>query len=188
MTHPFPLTGESLALDLVNTRTAAGDLLTGPDRLADWLAVQAERFAEAAEALEAGPDEESLRIVREVRDHTARVLDRLRAGEPPVAEDLAVLVRVQHVAPAVLYPVWDGARVGVIRRRTGSLGARLGAWLAEACAEFLADPAVARVRQCAADDCVLLFLPAHPRRIWCSPARCGNRVRVARHYRRHRAG
>ena len=182
MTHPFPLTGESLALDLVNTRTAAGDLLTGPDRLADWLAVQAERFAEAAEALEAGP------IVREVRAHPARVLDRLRAGEPPVAEDLAVLVRVQHVAPAVLYPVWDGARVGVIRRRTGSLGARLGAWLAEACAEFLADPAVARVRQCAADDCVLLFLPAHPRRIWCSPARCGNRVRVARHYRRHRAG
>ncbi|MEU9839973.1 CGNR zinc finger domain-containing protein [Actinomadura sp. NPDC048032] len=39
---------------------------------------------------------------------------------------------------------------------------------------------------CEADDCVLLFLPAHPRRRWCSAARCGNRVRVARHYRRHR--
>ncbi|MEV3921501.1 CGNR zinc finger domain-containing protein [Actinomadura coerulea] len=32
----------------------------------------------------------------------------------------------------------------------------------------------------------MLFLPAHPRRRWCSAARCGNRVRVARHYRRHR--
>ncbi|WP_433464559.1 CGNR zinc finger domain-containing protein [Spirillospora sp. CA-128828] len=30
------------------------------------------------------------------------------------------------------------------------------------------------------------FLPGHPRRRWCSAARCGNRVRVARHYQRHR--
>ncbi|GAA2507323.1 hypothetical protein GCM10023100_41830 [Actinocorallia cavernae] len=28
-------------------------------------------------------------------------------------------------------------------------------------------------------------LPAHPRRRWCSPARCGNRARVARYYQRH---
>src|SRR5690606_32234478 len=73
------------------------------------------------------------------------------------------------------------------RRRAGPPGRRLAAWLAEAAAEFLADPAVSRVRRCAADDCVLLFLPAHPRRRWCSPTRCGNRVRVARHDRRHRA-
>ena len=30
-------------------------------------------------------------------------------------------------------------------------------------------------------------LPAHPRRRWCSPARCGNRARVARYYQRHGA-
>jgi predicted RNA-binding Zn ribbon-like protein len=34
----------------------------------------------------------------------------------------------------------------------------------------------------------MLFLPAHPRRRWCSPQLCGNRVRVARYYRRHRSG
>ncbi|MFF4211720.1 CGNR zinc finger domain-containing protein [Streptomyces sp. NPDC001796] len=34
----------------------------------------------------------------------------------------------------------------------------------------------------------MLFLPAHPRRRWCSAARCGNRVRVARHYQRRKAG
>ncbi|MER5184162.1 CGNR zinc finger domain-containing protein [Streptomyces sp. NPDC002896] len=59
--------------------------------------------------------------------------------------------------------------------------------LAEAAAELLADPAVTKIRECEAEDCVMLFLAAHPRRRWCSAARCGNRVRVARHYQRHKA-
>ena len=51
---------------------------------------------------------------------------------------------------------------------------------------LLADPAAGRVRGCEGPGCLLLFLPAHPRRRWCSPDLCGNRVRVARHYRRHK--
>ncbi|MDE3722094.1 CGNR zinc finger domain-containing protein [Nocardiopsis sp. N85] len=43
------------------------------------------------------------------------------------------------------------------------------------------------MRACEAPDCVLSFLPAHPEHRWCSPERCGNRVRVARYQRRHRA-
>ena len=31
-----------------------------------------------------------------------------------------------------------------------------------------------------------VFLPANPRRRWCSPAICGNRARVARYYQRHK--
>jgi predicted RNA-binding Zn ribbon-like protein len=64
-------------------------------------------------------------------------------------------------------------------------GPRLAAALAESAVELLGSPAVARLKQCEADDCVLLFLPAHPRRRWCSPQRCGNRIRVARYYGRH---
>ncbi|MFD0573781.1 CGNR zinc finger domain-containing protein [Kitasatospora gansuensis] len=33
---------------------------------------------------------------------------------------------------------------------------------------------------------MLLFRPVNPRRQWCSAARCGNRARVARHYRRQK--
>jgi Conserved protein containing a Zn-ribbon-like motif, possibly RNA-binding len=187
VTAPFPLIGEPLALDLVNTRTAAADLLVTPERLTDWLAVQAERFAEAGEVVAAGLDEGSLQVVRSIRDRVARAVDAARHGEPPQADDLAALAEAQRAAPAVLEVAWDGARVVATRSRTGDVSARLGAWLAEAGAEFLADPAVTRVRQCAADDCVLVFLPAHPRRIWCSAARCGNRVRVARHYHRSRS-
>ncbi|NEA22897.1 CGNR zinc finger domain-containing protein, partial [Actinomadura bangladeshensis] len=70
--------------------------------------------------------------------------------------------------------------------RRGGYGERLAAHLAEAAADLLADPAVGRVRECEADGCVMLFLPAHPRRRWCSATRCGNRARVARYYARRK--
>lgn len=182
----IPLTGEPLALDLVNTRPAVGDLLATPADLRGWLGLEAERFGEAAEVACAELDDGDLAAVRDVRDHAARTLDRIRHGESPAADDLDALNRAQRVAPAVLELGPGTAGLVATRRRTGTAGERLAAWLAEACAEFLAGPAVGDVRQCAADDCVMLFLPAHPRRRWCSAARCGNRVRVARHYQRHK--
>ncbi|WP_344855543.1 CGNR zinc finger domain-containing protein [Planomonospora alba] len=186
MNDTVPLTGEPLALDLVNTRTAAGDLLAVPADLHAWLRLQADRFGEAAELAAADLTAADLSAVRDVRDRTARVLDHVRRGERPADGDLDALNRAQRAAPAVAALTWDGAALTAPRRRTGPPGDRLAAWLAEAAAELPADPAVTRIRRCEADDCVLLFLPSHPRRRWCSAARCGNRVRVARHYRRHR--
>ncbi len=186
MSELVPLTGEPLALDLVNTHPATGDLLATPADLHTWLTLQAERFGEAAELADAELDDGDLAAVRDVRDHTARALDRVRRGERPSADDLEALNRAQRVAPAVLELGWDTSGTTATRRRTGTPGERMAAWLAEAAAGFLADAAVTEVRQCEADDCVMLFLPAHPRRRWCSATRCGNRVRVARHYRRHK--
>jgi predicted RNA-binding Zn ribbon-like protein len=40
------------------------------------------------------------------------------------------------------------------------------------------------LRACHAPGCVLYFSKDHPRREWCSST-CGNRARVARHYKRH---
>ena len=40
------------------------------------------------------------------------------------------------------------------------------------------------LRACGGPGCVLYFVRDHPRREWCS-AGCGNRARVARHYRRN---
>jgi predicted RNA-binding Zn ribbon-like protein len=183
---PIPLTGEPLALDLVNTRPAVGDLLATPSDLRSWLGLEAGRFGEAAEAAGAELDDAALAAVRDVRDHAARALDRIRHGAPPSTDDLDALNRAQRVAPAVLELSRGTTGLIATRRRTGTTGERLAAWLAEECAAFIAGPAVGAVRQCEADDCVMLFLPAHPRRRWCSAARCGNRVRVARHYQRHR--
>jgi predicted RNA-binding Zn ribbon-like protein len=182
----IPLTGEPLALDLVNTHPVAGDLLATPADLTRWLLLQSERFGEAAELADTEPGVDGLEAVRDVRGHAAEALARVRRGERPSADDLDALNRAQRLAPAALELAWGGTAVTAARRRAGTPAQRLAAWLAEACAEFLAGPAVAKVRQCEAEDCVMLFLPAHPRRRWCSATRCGNRVRVARHYQRHK--
>lgn len=192
-----PPTGEPLPLDLVNTRPLSGgsrtDLLGTPDRLAAWVARQGDRLGEETSRMDedaeaAGPAlaEADLAPVHAVRDHTEAALRALMAGRRPPEAALRGLADAQRAAPAVRAPVWDGTAVVAPPRRTGPLGVRLAALLAESAAALLADPLVARVRECAADDCVLLFLPAHPRRRWCSPTRCGNRVRVARHYRRRK--
>ncbi|MEV0596750.1 CGNR zinc finger domain-containing protein [Nonomuraea cavernae] len=181
-----PLTGEPLALDLLNTRSAADDALDTPHGLRTWLELQADRFPEARDLFAAELNDADLAAVHDLRDRTARVLDHVRRGEQPSTDDLEALNRAQRAAPPIAELAWDGGAVTATRRRTGPPGTLLMAWLAEAVAELLADPAVSMVRQCAADDCVLLFLPAHPRRRWCSAARCGNRVRVARHYQRHK--
>ena len=185
MSDLVPLTGEPLALDLVNTRPTTGDLLATPDGLRDWWTLQAARIPDEVPR-EIGA--EDLAAVRAVREHTARALDFVRRGDQPPAADLLALNQAQRAAPAISELGWTGSAVAVVRRRDGSPGLRLAACLAEAAADLLVDPAVATIRACEADDCVMLFLPTHPRRRWCSAARCGNRMRVARHYQRHKAG
>ncbi|MFI7442869.1 CGNR zinc finger domain-containing protein [Nonomuraea indica] len=177
-----PLTGELLPLDLVNTRPATGDLLATPGDLRAWLELQSDRLPEEFGEL----TDADLAAVRAVREHTATALEHARHGRRPPEAVLAALNEAQRAAPAVTELAWNGDAVTATRRRAGPAGPRLAAWLAEAAAALLADPAVTTVRQCAAGDCVLLFLPAHPRRRWCSATRCGNRARVARHYQRHR--
>ncbi|WP_278265496.1 CGNR zinc finger domain-containing protein [Nocardia sp. AG03] len=179
----FPL-GEPLALDLVNTHPADTDLLSTTERLGEWLRAQADRLPEPPPAR---PGVEDLEAVRGIREHVAAVLDALLSGRRPPEADLRALAAAQAAAPAIRHLDWDGAALTATVRRTGPAHARLAAALAESAVELLSDPAIARLKQCEAEDCVLLFLPAHPRRRWCSPQRCGNRVRVARYYDRHLA-
>ena len=60
--------------------------------------------------------------------------------------------------------------------------------IASEVAAFLASEERALVKRCEGANCVLLFYDttkSHTRR-WCSMAGCGNREKVARHYRRSR--
>jgi predicted RNA-binding Zn ribbon-like protein len=52
--------------------------------------------------------------------------------------------------------------------------------------ELLGGPDRDKLRRCEGAGCTLLLVASHPRRRWCAPHLCGNRVRVARHYRRRR--
>lgn len=182
------LVGEPLALDLVNTRTATADLLATPDDLRAWLARQSDRLRDPDGAEAATLGAADLATVRDVREQTATALAHLRRGEAPPATAIGHLNDAQRAAPAIHELTLDGATVSAVPTRTGTSGARLVAWLAEAAAELLSGGDVARIRECAADDCVMLFVAANPRRRWCTANVCGNRARVARHYRRHKTG
>ncbi|MFG2880712.1 CGNR zinc finger domain-containing protein [Streptomyces sp. NPDC048337] len=178
----FPLTGEPLALDLLNTRTAEGDLVADAAGLAAWLAEQAGRLTPVGEVGAA-----EVAAVQAVREAARAALDAVRGGDRPPADALRALNEALAGAPAHRELAWtEEAGVTASPHRTATPARRLAAELAEAVAELLTDSRVTSVRACEAEDCVLVFLPVHPRRRWCVASACGNRVRVARYYARRK--
>jgi len=181
-----PLVGEPLALDFVNTRVQPPggdevDFLEDRTVLTVWLDAEGERLARPV-----GPVD--LVALRRLRRHDANALDHVRAGDPPPVPDLAAVTAAMRAAPAHRELSWNGTIVVARRARPGDAADGLLAELAEAAADLLVDPAVTRIRQCEGPECRMLFLANNLRRRWCSAALCGNRVRVARYYQRHRRG
>ena len=178
-----PLTGEPLALDLVNTVASPPggqvDLLESADDLRAWLAAERDR-------LDITDDQIDLSAVRALRAHITGAVEAARASTPPPPEALRAITDAQRNAPAYQELLWNGQTITVTTRRPGKATAVLLAQLAEAAATLLASPAIGLVRRCEGPGCRMLFLPAHPRRRWCSPATCGNRARVARYYQLHK--
>jgi predicted RNA-binding Zn ribbon-like protein len=150
-----------LAIEFVNTLTSEDDLLE------EWLSSRGLPCSDA---------------FRELRGHVEAAVLAARDGLEP---DLAPLNAALRGAPSFEVLTWSGA-VEVAHEREGGEVARALAMLAGAAAELLASPAVRKVKTCEGPGCRLLFVPAHPRRRWCDPATCGNRVRVARYYQRHK--
>ncbi|MCM9079914.1 MULTISPECIES: CGNR zinc finger domain-containing protein [Streptomyces] len=182
MTVTFPLTGEPLALDLLNTEAATGDLVADPAALTAWLAAQAGRLTPVDSVGEA-----EVAAVRAVREAARPALDAVRRGERPPAAALRALNEALAAAPSHRVLAWaEEGGITAAAHRPADPARRLAAELAEAVAELLTDPRAGQVRECEAHDCVLLFLPAHPRRRWCVASVCGNRARVARYYARHK--
>ena len=178
-----PLTGEPLALDLVNTVASPPggevDLLESAADLRAWLAAERDR-------LDITDGQIDLSAVRALRTHITRAVEAARGSTPPPLEALHAITVAQANAPAYQELGWNGQAITVTIRRPGNATAVLLAQLAEAAATLLASPAIGLVRRCEGPGCRMLFLPAHPRRRWCSPATCGNRARVARYYQLHK--
>ncbi|WP_330296421.1 CGNR zinc finger domain-containing protein [Streptomyces sp. NBC_00503] len=181
-TDPRPLTGEPVALDLINTRWMhEGELtdlfagafgLTRVEGLAIWLesAGLAGRFrADAATLVHLLTAREALaRAVADPSDASARSLidavlehGRIRitltaqgAGERSEFDD----------------PTWGPA------------------WTAARDYLELLTSAPDRIRKCASETCVLHFhdISRNGTRRWCSMAACGNRAKASRHYARTR--
>jgi predicted RNA-binding Zn ribbon-like protein len=178
-----PLTGEPLALDLVNTVASPPggevDLLDNADGLRAWLAAERDR-------LDITDGQIDLSAVQALRAHITSAVEAARASTPPPLDALRAITDAQRNAPAYQELGWNGYAITVTTRRPGNATAVLLAQFAESATTLLASPAIGLVRRCEGPGCRMLFLPAHPRRRWCSPATCGNRARVARYYQLHK--
>ncbi|MFI1165138.1 CGNR zinc finger domain-containing protein [Streptomyces sp. NPDC020801] len=173
---PRPLTGEPLALDLLNTRWnregVTQDLLAGTDGLAVWLAGNGLGGEYAA-------DPSVLRHLLQARDALKAVVDGSpKQGAPLVDAVLAhgriragLTVEGPVERPEFADPSWGPA------------------WLAARNYLELLATAPDRIRACAHESCILHFFDTsrNGTRRWCSMAACGNRAKASRHYARSRA-
>lgn len=180
----FPLLGEPVSLDLVNTRVRQGgadvDLLDAPSALAAWLAAESGRVPWSG-----GVSKADLRAVRALRDAIAATLAARRAGTRPPRGAVKTFNTALSASGTTSRITWTASGPLVEQRATRSnRGALLHALAADAVG-ILTGPDAALVRTCAHPECVLQFLASNPRRRWCSASVCGNRARVARHYARH---
>jgi predicted RNA-binding Zn ribbon-like protein len=148
---------------------------------AERLAAAAERDPEAAAA--------AFRRAMALRDAIDRLFRAVAQGEPPDGRDLATVGEEYAAALAStrLVPAgggYDWTWAG----RPDDLDRSL--WpVARSAVELLTGGDLRRVRACpGADDCGWLFYDTsrNGTRRWCSMEGCGSRVKMRRHYARHR--
>ena len=174
MFDPRPLTGEPLALDLVNTTWIDGDatqdLLDDPRLAAAWL---------AGRGLEGSADRRALVNLRAAREAIRGVL------EHPGPERHEALRAV--LARGAVRLTLDGD--GRPAERIDVAASWRAAWLAARDLPRLLDERAERVKPCANEACVLWFddTTRSGTRRWCSmTGGCGGRVKARRHQDRLR--
>jgi predicted RNA-binding Zn ribbon-like protein len=183
---PPPAPGEdrSVALALVNTeivrRGDRVDLLADGRALAGWLrrhGLPTDRAAAIGSS--------DLHRVHELRTAIRQAFTARTEGERPSVGALRRINSAAALVPCGSHLGWNGD--GPAGRTVWPAGApkldvALAAIAQDAIATLLAETG-ARLRACEAHGCIRLFIQEHARRQWCSTT-CGDRVRVARHYRK----
>lgn len=198
VTTKAALLGEPLPVGLMNTitldRGRTHDALDSDASAAAWLravahcpgtetAIKADQLDEDAVRPVAG----ALRALRDaLRLLAAEATEDPRppATAPELTREEAIST-LNALAHAWLELVWPADGQPSRAYRGAGTAADLAVQLiAHQAVELFTGPDRDRLRPCLAPNCLLFFVKNHARREWCSPA-CGNRVRVARHYRRH---
>jgi predicted RNA-binding Zn ribbon-like protein len=172
-----------VAVDLINTGAAPGsavtdDLLSAERGAAAWW--QIERARVPGEGL---PD---IHAVRRLRSALRDMIEALVDDRPVPQSAVSDLNFFTDTAPAStrLRLTGTGLLAETHWHREYGGNPRL-AFIATQAAAFLSDPSkVSKLRRCANPACSMIFIALNPRRSWCAPGVCGNRVRVARHHRR----
>lgn len=188
-TPKVPVTGEALALELVNTTFIDGglrghlvDVLATPVQLENWVIGHSQQFS--SELLTLLPkmvyNQHALDKFLELRTVLRACFTAVASGNPPAIDEVEAINR--FIRDGAFYLELSlGDPIRVIRHwstddpLTNALGE-----IATNAGELLMPSRIGKLKACPAPGCILFFEKGHPRREWCSPA-CGNRVRVARH-------
>src|SRR5262245_19289650 len=192
----FPLIGNHLCLDFVNTKIMENgrpkDLLSEPIDIAAW--------AVAVKLLDVSPAEKLARPWQETR--TLDEFEQVLGFRKILHALVEAIARSESVAPWILNAINAQLRKlnGYTEILTSDEGftkrfvleihtpSQLLAPVAEAAADLLCYGNPAYVKKCENPSCVLYFYDGtknHSRR-WCSMNVCGNRTKVAAFYQRKR--
>ena len=199
----FVFDGGTLALDLLNTwRFNADqplDLLQSPEDLVIWLA--AAGLPDGAYCAELSSSPPNRRILLDealwLRRDILLIVQSLVAGELPPPYTVDALNRILtesgtsfRLDSLTIPPEGDqeermeGQLVLNVHEHISSVLGVLQP-IALSTARIVTEANPIRIRQCASSNCMYWFLDTSKsgRRRWCSMSRCGNRAKVAKHYR-----
>ncbi|HEX6313099.1 MAG TPA: ABATE domain-containing protein [Acidimicrobiia bacterium] len=159
-------------------RWAAYEILHEPADLAAWLAEPPVAARPTRPVTIA-----DLAAAKQLRDAIHEAAWAIAGGGRPAARDLAAINRAARAAPLV--PQIDARTL----ERSWALPVEVGqalSSLARDTIDLFSGPDACRIRQCASDDCSLVFVDtSRPgSRRWCSMGRCGNRHKLRRFRRR----
>ena len=199
----FVFDGGTLALDLLNTWNFNADqpldLLQSPEDLVIWLA--AAGLPDGAYCAELSSSPPNRRILLDealwLRRDILLIVQSLVAGELPPPYTVDALNRILtesgtsfRLDSLTIPPEGDqeermeGQLVLNVHEHISSVLGVLQP-IALSAARIVTEANPTRIRQCASSNCMYWFLDTSKsgRRRWCSMSRCGNRAKVAKHYR-----
>ena len=199
----FVFDGGTRALDLLNTSRFNAeqplDLLQSPEDLVIWLA--AAGLPDGAYCAELSSSPPNRRILLDealwLRRDILLIVQSLVAGELPPPYTVDALNRILtesgtsfRLDSLTIPPEGDqeermeGQLVLNVHEHISSVLGVLQP-IALSAARIVTEANPTRIRQCASSNCMYWFLDTSKsgRRRWCSMSRCGNRAKVAKHYR-----
>jgi predicted RNA-binding Zn ribbon-like protein len=196
--QPFLFVGNHPCLDFINTELILDgqrtDLLEGCADLMDWFlrakildideAKDTVRKMSQAEGVRLLPESKAFRVV------LREMAEQIVARKPVPRSVIETINRLLSQRPGYPHLLRTNGRVERHFYSTTQGAARFLALLAEAASDLLCTNDLLLVKKCRNQACILYFYDTtknHARQ-WCSMSLCGNRMKVAAHYRRQRKG
>ena len=179
--HEFPVIGEPLPLELLNTAHSwegeVEESLTNPTALRAWCGA-------AVGAIDLTVTAADLAAVLRLRGAVARVVAAARVGHDVDVEALEVVNEDLVLAPPARRLDRQGGRVVTVAGPAPTSVAQVRGAVAVATVELVSGAIADRLRECANPPCGMLFLAGHGRRRYCTTW-CSNHDRQRRFRERH---